>query len=164
MRRYSFEGIVASALFILLFAVLMIQIFGRTPMFRGPVWTEEAARWIWVWMAFIAIAAVERNDAQLRMGFLADALPARARHWLAIAVDLLWGGILCHLVLISWKTVQRTWNNEAVTLPATDAVLYAAGLVAVVLVLHRVARRILARLRAGPDMQAPAGPGPEDAA
>ena len=76
---------------ILLFAVLMIQIFGRTPMFRGPVWTEEAARWIWVWMAFIAIAAVERNDAQLRMGFLADALPARARHWLAIAVAAILG-------------------------------------------------------------------------
>ena len=47
MRRYSFEGVVASALFIVLFAVLMIQIFGRTPLFRGPVWTEEAARLIW---------------------------------------------------------------------------------------------------------------------
>jgi len=164
MRRYSFEGVVASALFIVLFAVLMIQIFGRTPLFRGPVWTEEAARWIWVWMALIAIAAVERNDAQLRMGFLADALPARVRHWLAIAVDLLWGGILCHLVLISWKTIQRTWNNEAVTLPVSDAVLYAAGLVAVVLVLHRVARRILAQLRRGPDTQAPGGPGLEDVA
>ena len=164
MRRYSFEGVVASALFIVLFAVLMIQIFSRTPLFRGPVWTEEAARWIWVWMALIAIAAVERNDAQLRMGFLADALPARVRHWLAIAVDLLWGGILCHLVLISWKTIQRTWNNEAVTLPVSDAVLYAAGLVAVVLVLHRVARRILAQLRRGPDTQAPGGPGLEDVA
>ncbi|MCR4269140.1 TRAP transporter small permease [Nitratireductor sp. ZSWI3] len=145
--RYSLEGCVASVLFIVLFAVLMIQIFGRTPLFTGPVWTEEAARWIWVWMALVGIAEVERTNGQLRMGFVADTLPVRWRRTLFLVIDAVYLGIVAHLVWISYKTVLRTWNNEAVSLPATDAVLYASGLVATVLILHRIARRVLSFVR-----------------
>ncbi|TDL79332.1 TRAP transporter small permease [Palleronia sediminis] len=144
-RRYSVEGIVASAIFIALIGIVLIQVFGRTPLFRGPVWTEEAARWLWVWMAFVAIAEVERQDGQLRMAFLADLLPARARLWLYTAIDLVYLGIMGHLAWIGYKTVLRTWNNTTVTLPTTDALLYASGMVAAVLVVHRIVRRLIGR-------------------
>lgn len=149
LRRYSLEGCVASILFIILFGVLLIQIFGRTPLFTGPVWTEEAARWLWVWMAFIGIAEVERQNGQLRMGFIADALPLSGRRLLFILIDVVYLAIVAHLVWISYKTVLRTWNNEAVTLPMSDAVLYASGLVASVLILHRIARRLVMLGRGG---------------
>lgn len=149
LRRYSLEGCVASILFIVLFGVLLIQIFGRTPLFTGPVWTEEAARWLWVWMAFIGIAEVERQNGQLRMGFIADALPLSWRRLLFILIDVVYLAIVAHLVWISYKTVLRTWNNEAVTLPMSDAVLYASGLVAAVLILHRIARRLAMLVRGG---------------
>ena len=82
----------------------------------------------------------------------------RSEFSLAIALqNLFWGIGQPFFAALAEKTGDRV----AIVL---GGVLYAAGLVAVVLVLHRVAWRILARLRAGPDMQAPGGPGPEDVA
>ncbi|MCK8462887.1 TRAP transporter small permease [Aliiroseovarius sp. S1339] len=144
-RKYSIEGIVASVFFIVLIGVVLIQVFGRTPLFRGPVWTEETARWLWVWMAFIGISEVERQDGQLKMAFLADLLPGGARRILYTVIDLVYLGIVGHLIWIAYKTVLRTSDNVSVTLPTTDAVLYASGLVATVLILHRIVRRLLSR-------------------
>ena len=144
-RKYSIEGTVASVIFIALIGVVLIQVFGRTPLFRGPVWTEEAARWLWVWMAFIGIAEVERQDGQLRMAFLADLLPEGSRRVLYTVIDLVYLGIMAHLAWIGYKTVLRTWDNVTVTLPTTDALLYASGFVAALLILHRIVRRLIGR-------------------
>jgi TRAP-type C4-dicarboxylate transport system permease small subunit len=143
--RYSPEGTASALVFVALFVVILIQVLGRTPLFTGPVWTEELARWLWVWMAMLGFAEVERADLHLRMGFLADALPAGLRRALATVLDLVWLGVAGHLVWIGWRTVLRTWNNEATTLPVSDAVLYAAALVMAVLVVHRVVRRVIGR-------------------
>lgn len=147
MRKYSPEGIAASVVFIVLFCVVLLQIFGRTPLIAGPVWTEELARWLWVWMAFVGIGAVERDDAQLRMGFLVEAMPRKARLVLFTLIDIVYLGIVTHLVLIAFGTVQRTWSYASVTLPVSDAVLYASGLVAMILILHRIVRRLFGRRR-----------------
>lgn len=144
-RKYSIEGIIASILFIVLIGVVLIQIFGRTPIFRGPVWTEEAARWIWVWMAFIAIAEVERQDGQLKMAFLAEMMPDKVRLVLYTLIDITFLGLVGHLIWISYKTVLRTSNNISVTLPTTDAILYASALVGFILILHRIIRRLIGR-------------------
>jgi TRAP-type C4-dicarboxylate transport system permease small subunit len=148
-RRYSLEGTIASLLFIVLFGVLLVQVFGRTPLFVGPVWTEELARWIWVWMAFIAIGEVERQDAQLRMGFIAEALPKGARRWLYTAIDVVYLGIMGHLCVIGFRSILRTWSNESVTLPVSDAALYASAFVASILIIARIARRLADRFRSG---------------
>lgn len=142
-EKYSIEGIVASILFIALILVMALQILGRTPLVAGPVWTEEAARWIWVWMAMIGIVEVERTDGQLRMGFLIESLRRPVRLIVFTLIDVIYLGIVVHLIWIGWKTVQRTWSNEAVTLPMSDAVLYASGFVAVILIANRVIRRII---------------------
>ena len=143
--RYSIEGIIASVFFIALIGVVLIQVFGRTPLFRGPVWTEEAARWLWVWMAFIGIAEVERQDSQLKMAFLAEMLPEGARRILHTLIDLVFLGIVGHLCWIGYNTVLRTWNNITVTLPTTDALLYASALAGFILILHRIIRRLIGR-------------------
>ncbi|MCB2055554.1 MAG: TRAP transporter small permease [Geminicoccaceae bacterium] len=142
-KKYAFEACIASVLFIVLFFVILIQIFGRTPLFVGPVWTEEAARWLWVWMAFIGIAAVERDQAHLRMGFLTARLPAPAQRGLAIFFDVAWLALVCHLNWIAWGSIGRTWNNEAVSLPVTDALLYAAAFVGLILIALRILRRLI---------------------
>lgn len=154
-RRYSLEGTLASILFIVLFIIVLVQVFGRTPLFTGPVWTEELARWLWVWMAFIAIGEVERQDSQLRMGFVADALPAGARRVLFTVIDLVYLGIMGHLCLIGYRTVRRTWNNESVTLPVSDALLYASALVASVFILIRILLRLRGRFQPIPPEEAP---------
>lgn len=142
--KYSVEGIVATILFLALIGIVAVQVLGRTPLFRGPVWTEEAARWVWVWMAFIGIGEVERQDKHLRMGFLAEMLPGVVRKVTFTIVDLVYLGVMAQLAWIGWQTVGRTWNNASVTLPLSNGVLYLSALLAFVLVLHRIVRRLLA--------------------
>ncbi|UJQ93394.1 TRAP transporter small permease [Mariluticola halotolerans] len=146
-KNYALEASIGCVLFIALFAVVLLQVFGRTGLFVGVVWTEETARWLWVWMALIGIGAVERNQSHLRMGLLTAILPQGFQRGLNIFFDLVYLGIACHLVWIAYKSVLRTWNNESVSLPTTDALLYASALVAFVLIVHRIIRRLVATLR-----------------
>ena len=143
LRLYSPEGIAAALIFIVLIAVLLVQVLGRTPLFRGPVWTEELARWLWVWMAFIGIGEAERTNSQLRMDLLAGFLGGKARLWLFMAIDVAYLAIVSHLVWIGWNTVIRTWSNASVTLPVPDGMLYLAALVGLLLVLLRIVLRIV---------------------
>lgn len=145
-RKYGFEALIASVLFIVLFFVMVLQVLGRTPIVAGPVWTEELARWIWVWMALIGIGTVERDNAHLRMGFLIEYLPQGVQKVWAIITDLVYIGLASHLIWIAYKSILRTWNYETVTLPTTDALLYASAFVAMILIVHRIARRLYAAI------------------
>ncbi|WP_340256177.1 TRAP transporter small permease [Roseobacter sp. HKCC-CH-9208] len=142
MRKYSFEGSIATILFLALITIIAIQILGRTPLLRGPVWTEEAARWVWVWMAFIGIAEVERQNRHLRMGFLGAALPAQLRKFVFTIVDLVYLGVMGQLCWVGWQTVSRTLGASSVTLPLPTAALYASAMIAAALVMYRIVRRI----------------------
>ncbi|WP_424984225.1 TRAP transporter small permease [Maritalea sp. S77] len=146
-REYSLEGTIATLFFVALILVVLLQILGRTNLVPGPVWTEEVARWLWVWMAFFAIPEVERQNAQLRMDFLAEMLAEKIRGVLYLLIDLVYFCIMVNLSWIGYKTVLRTWNNESVTLPTSDALLYASAFLASFLVLYRIARRIWAQLQ-----------------
>lgn len=141
-RKYGFEASVSSVLFIILFLVIVYQILGRTALFDGAVWTEEAARWIWVWMALIAIGTVERDGAHLRMGFIMELLPQKAQKVIGLITDLVYLGIAGHLVWLGWKTAVRTWDNTSVTLPVNDGVLYASAFVAMVIIVIRILLRL----------------------
>jgi TRAP-type C4-dicarboxylate transport system permease small subunit len=59
-------------------------------------------------MALIAIGEVERQDTQLRMGFVTDALPPAVRRVLFTLIDLVYLGIMGHLCLFGYRTVLRT--------------------------------------------------------
>lgn len=142
-RKYSLEGSLAAILFLMLIGVVVVQILGRTSVLRGPVWTEEAARWVWVWMAFIGIAEVERQNRHLRMGFLGARLPRRVRTLVFTCVDLAYLGVMLQLCWIGWKTVARTLSASAVTLPLPTAALYGSAFLASGLVIHRILRRLL---------------------
>lgn len=146
---YSPEGIAATLIFCGLIVVLLIQILGRTPLFTGPVWTEELARWLWVWMAFIGIGEVERTNSQLRMDMFGTLLGARGRKILFTLIDLVYLGIVLNLVWIGYFTVTRTWRNESVTLPMPDGAMYLAALIGLVLVVWRVAARLISFARTG---------------
>lgn len=154
-KRHSFEASIAGAFFIALFCVILVQIFGRTDLFTGPVWTEELARWLWVWMALIGIGAVEKKGAHLRMGFLMEMLPKGVQRGFALVTDIVYLAIAGHLLWISYKTILRTWRNESVSLPTTDAVLYASAFFALLLIIHRIVRRLIAGRNANPNVEAP---------
>ncbi|WP_265519131.1 TRAP transporter small permease [Nitratireductor luteus] len=144
--RYSFEGSAAAIIFIVLLGVMLLQVVGRTGYFNPPIWTEELSRWLWVWMAFIGIAEVERTDTHLRMDIIPEMMARTARIATFTIIDLLYLGITCHLIWIGYRGVLRSWNNAAVSLPVSDALLYASFPIAGIFIVYRVANRVIRRI------------------
>ncbi len=142
-HRYGIEGIAATTVFAVLIVVVTAQIVGRLGLFTPPIWTEELSRWLWVWMALVAIAEVERQDGQLKAGFLVQMLPLRVQWVLLTAIDLVWLAAVGQLAWMGVRGVMRTWGNASVTLPVPDAVLYASFPVAAAFIAYRIVRRIV---------------------
>ncbi len=152
-RRYGPEGIAASIFFIVLLCVILLQVAGRMNLFDPIVWTEELARWVWVWLGLLGLAEVERTNTHLRMEFLVNLFGPRVRNMIFILFDLVWLIAMGQLCWVAWRTVARTWRNESVTLMVNDWVLYLSFLVASVFIMLRVALRLRERIMVGPSSE-----------
>jgi len=69
---------------IVLFAQVVTRYVFHTPL----IWSEEAARYLHVWIALFGIHYGFRNSAHIRVTFFYDRLPARAKHIVALISNL----------------------------------------------------------------------------
>jgi TRAP-type C4-dicarboxylate transport system permease small subunit len=137
------EGWVASILMIALCGVIFLQILGRFGFFPGRVWTEELTRWLWVWLALLGCAATEAHGQHLRMEILTSFWSSKAQFISEKLQQVVALATVLFLTWLGYKGVLRTWYNESVTLPVSDAVLYAALPIAMLLWAHRIIRRLI---------------------
>ena len=124
--RYSTEGILSAILLALMMLLILFQIASRLGFMPGQVWTEELIRWVWVWLAMLAVGEAERTHQHLRMEMLPAMWGAAARRVVYTVIDAATGILAVYMAWLGIKGVLRTWNDESVTLFMTDAVLYAA--------------------------------------
>jgi len=142
IQPIRWEGWIASILMVLLCGVIFLQILGRFGFFPGRVWTEELTRWVWVWLALLGCAATEAHGQHLRMDILTSYWSAKAQI-VSEKIQLLLGlATVLFLAWLGYKGVVRTWHNESVTLSVSDAVLYAALPIAMLLWAYRIAHKL----------------------
>lgn len=68
---------------------VMTQVIARTFFPTSPAWTEEAARYLFIYMvAFGCSVAVHKNDF-VGVGLLVDALPKRIRQIINLSINVL---------------------------------------------------------------------------
>lgn len=134
------EGL-AAALFLAIFALVLAQIVWRYGLGSPLVWSEEAARYLYVWVALLGWAVAARRGTHIAIGMLADRLPAVGRRLLsrlALALTaLLAAGLVWHGAVIAW----RNRDVPMVTMPLGFWLVYAAVPVAGLLLLRAVVRR-----------------------
>jgi len=135
----------AALLFALMVGLVLAQVVMRK-FFEPLVWSEELARYLFIWVAFLGwvIATDRRSHIAISQGVeRAGARLARALAWFSDLATLLLMGLL-----LRWG-VQLMVNNrdiEAVTLPIPFSIVYAAVPLAalaitVILIVRRVAGR-----------------------
>ena len=106
------------------FVCVLVQVFYRYVLEAPLPWTEELARYLFVWAAMLAAAvSVGRND-QFSIPLVADALPARARHVLEFAIVVL--GLAFALVMVwhGWAMAMRLWIAISPVLPVSQGLVY----------------------------------------
>lgn len=123
------------------------QVIGRYLFSRAPGWTEEASRFLMLWVTMLGAAAALRSGAHLSVTSLVDALPPRA---LTVALALRDAALVGAAGLVVWYGflfAQLNAAQESAAMEIPMSVPYAALPVGAALIIVMV---VLARLLGQP--------------
>lgn len=119
--------VICIALFALLIVLVVWQVFTRLVLNDPAPWTEEGARFAFVWVSLIGIAIAVGEKADVVMDFLVAKLPLPLQRGADIVAYLASiAFILFVLVHGGLQQVERAWEQTNPVLPFTQGQLYLA--------------------------------------
>ena len=106
------------------FVCVVIQVVCRYVLEMPISWTEETARYLFVWAALLAAAvSVGRND-QFNIPIFADQLGPRARYWLELLVVALGFFFAMVMTIYGYRTASRLFYAISPVLPISQGAVY----------------------------------------
>ena len=130
-------------LFLVVFCAVLLQVFMRF-VFNSPlVWSEELARYLFIWVSLIGWVFAVRSGTHIRISIIADNLPAKARKALGILNYLL--TVIFSVILFYYGFIMLRINLDVptVTLFFTYAAVYAAVPFSTILIIFYSTLRLL---------------------
>jgi TRAP-type C4-dicarboxylate transport system permease small subunit len=126
LRRVAERIIDAAAIaaFCGIFACVLAQVVFRYALNDPLTWSEELARYLFIWCAFLGWLIASRRNTHLAIGFLADRMSRRSRALLAIALQLATLGFAYVLGTRGARLVANNWDVENVAVPFNLGVVY----------------------------------------
>ena len=136
---------------VLCFAVMtlsaLLGVFFRYVMQSPFMWTEEAARYLLVWMGFAAVSIALRRGRHIRIELLPKLAPAKLVRWIDFGVDAL---IAYFFIILFRQGYLMTVNSlmSAATIPISMKWVLAAVPVGAGLTLIQLALIVIKRAAA----------------
>ncbi|TFD55623.1 TRAP transporter small permease [Cryobacterium sp. Hh7] len=144
------------ALFTALILLASWQVITRVVLNDPSVWTEEAARYTFIWLSLIGISIATGERADVAIDFVVRKLPVAAQRWVtAVAyltalafstIIMIWGGYL---------NVVLGWNQANPVLPVSQGMLYLAVPIAGLLLTFYLCYHFILIISAREDASAP---------
>jgi TRAP-type C4-dicarboxylate transport system permease small subunit len=117
-------------LFGAIFVTMIAQILFRY-VFNAPlVWTEELARYLYVWACWLGAAVALRRGNHIVVALVTDRLPPGPGRTIAVGGQVLALFFLVELAIQGIRLALRTHTIMAITLPIPWSAIYAAAPVA----------------------------------
>ena len=130
----------AIAMFTGMFACVLAQVVFRYFLGEPLVWSDELARYLFVWCSFLGWVIAARKRSHLSISGVADRLSPRGRALLALVGALAALAFAGLLVYYGVRIASRNWDVETTSLAISMGVVYAIVPVAAVAVaLHALA-------------------------
>ncbi|WP_043487717.1 TRAP transporter small permease [Halomonas halodenitrificans] len=107
-----------------LIGVITLQIVSRV-LFTAVGWTEEVARFLLIWITFLAATLAFHRGRHIAVTFVVDALPGLPRRLARIAALLVALGFLLALILIGWDYMQVQSFQKSASLRLSMTWVYA---------------------------------------
>lgn len=95
---------------------LFLQVFTRYVLNDPLSWTEEAARYIYVYIVFLGASAAISDRSHVGIDYFAKALPIKAQWIVSLLVNLAILFVLAQLLYWGWRAAMRQWNMPLVVL------------------------------------------------
>lgn len=138
------------AFFALLVLLVSWQVITRLVFNDPSVWSEEAARYTFIWASLLGIALATGERSDVAIDFLVRKLPVVAQRWVT-ALAYLTSIAFATLIMVwgGWLNVDLAWNQANPVLPVNQGVLYLAvpiaGALMAFYLLYHVVRIVAAK-------------------
>jgi TRAP-type C4-dicarboxylate transport system permease small subunit len=140
----------AISLFIGMCALVLAQVAARK-LLDPLVWSEELARYVFIWVCFLGWVIGSRNGSHLAADFLFTRVPPRVRAAFQLLCEA--GALVLGYILLRYglKLVENNWDVDTVTLFFSYGFVYAivpaSAVMMIAIAINNIAA--LARLVAG---------------
>jgi len=115
---------VTLTLLILLNLVVGLQIFSRYVLNHSLFWSEELARYMFIWLVFLSGAMVLRQDRHIQVTVFVDLLPAAVRGAVLILGDLLMLGFSLTVCVEGIRLSRLVWTVLTAAMEIPWALVY----------------------------------------
>lgn len=116
---------------VVLFAVLVVdvtwQVFSRQVLDSPSGWSEELAKYLFIWLGLFGSALVFGERGHISVDFVVRKLPEKGQLVVAVLVQL--SILVFTLLVLVWgglRVVDLAWNQNLTGLPANVGPLYLA--------------------------------------
>ena len=107
-----------------LIGVITLQIVSRV-LFTAVGWTEEVARFLLVWITFLAGTLAFQRGRHIAVTFVVDALPGRLRQIARLAALLIVLAFMITLIVIGYRYMQVRSFQKSASLRLSMTYVYA---------------------------------------
>jgi len=127
-------------LFVLAVLLLVVgaQIFARYVLNHSLFWSEELARYLFIYLVFLGSAIVLRRNGHIQVSFFVERLPTGVRWSVAVLVNLLLLGFVGIVLVQSARLALMVWTVPTAALLIPWTLVYLGillGMAAMVLVM-----------------------------
>lgn len=134
------EAVPSLAVFVML-VVILYQVFMRYVLSRPPIWADELARYLYIWMVFLGAALVSRRGTHIAMEYLPARLRGRSRSLVLLVHEAAIVAILLYILKsgLEFYRFYARIPTPAMQLPSAFVVVV-LPLSCVLMLLHHLAR------------------------
>jgi TRAP-type C4-dicarboxylate transport system permease small subunit len=97
----KFEEVIGTAILGVVVTLVFLGVVLRLVFTSGLPWQEELSRFGFVFVCYLGASYGMKSDDHIRITFLSDALPARARTILRVITDIIWIAFNVFVVIVS---------------------------------------------------------------
>lgn len=115
----------AIAFFVAMFACVLAQVVFRYFLGSPLTWSDELARYLFVWCAFLGWVIAARRRSHLAVTVGRDRMSPRAQAALKLVGALAALAFAAVLVVHGIRIAERNWDVETTALAVTSGVVYA---------------------------------------
>lgn len=138
--RLAEETVPSIAVFVML-AVVLYQVFMRYVLNRPPTWSDELARFLYIWMVFLGAALASRRGTHVAMEYLPARLRGFPQRLLLLAHEVLIVAVLLYILkssLVFFAFYARI-PSPAMEMPSGYLVIVLPA-ACVLMILHHMSR------------------------
>lgn len=109
-----------------MFLILLAQVIMRYVFSRPLTWSEEAARFIFVYVSFIGISYAHRQKGHIRMEVVVNLFPQAVRRGLEVLINLGTIALFCYMIPFSFRFIGIQAGVKATATHIPMSIVYTA--------------------------------------